>query len=223
MISRNRRWQGTIAGRDQPLTDRLKWGAMRMSPTDIADGTGAAYVYLVNGHGPRDNWTALFTPGERVRLRIVNASSMTTFNVRIPGLPMTIVQADGQNVRPVAVDEVQIGVAETYDAIVVPGDMAYTLVGEKRGSFRHGTRDARPARRHDGPRPAAADTTTGDDDRHGHGRDAPWRHGYDRPDARDRSDRRTECLRRARDRGHRRDACRADAGHGSPDDGDECR
>ncbi|MEG3158946.1 copper resistance system multicopper oxidase [Sphingomonas sp. LB2R24] len=121
---------GTLAGRDQPLKDRLKWGGMRMSPTDIADGTGAAYVYLVNGHGPRDNWTALFTPGERVRLRIINASSMTTFNVRIPGLPMTMVQADGQNVRPVAVDEFQIGVAETYDAIVTPGDLAYTLVGE---------------------------------------------------------------------------------------------
>lgn len=121
---------GTLSRRDQPLKERLKWGGMRMSPTDIADGTGAAYVYLVNGHGPRDNWTALFTPGERVRLRIINASSMTTFNVRIPGLPMTIVQADGQNVRPVAVDEFQIGVAETYDAIVVPGDMAYTLVGE---------------------------------------------------------------------------------------------
>ena len=121
---------GTLAHRDQPLQDRLKWGGMRMSPTDIADGTGAAYVYLVNGHGPRDNWTALFTPGERVRLRIINASSMTTFNVRIPGLAMTIVQADGQNVRPVAVDEFQIGVAETYDAIVVPGAMAYTFVGE---------------------------------------------------------------------------------------------
>ena len=121
---------GTLAGRDQRVGERLKWGGMRMSPTDIADGTGAAYVYLVNGHGPRDNWTALFTPGERVRLRIVNASSMTTFNVRIPGLTMTIVQADGQNVRPVTVDECQIGVAETYDAIVVPGDRAYTLVGE---------------------------------------------------------------------------------------------
>lgn len=121
---------GLLAGRDQPLKDRLAWGRMRMSPTDIADGTAAAYAYLVNGHGPRDNWTGLFTPGERVRLRIVNASAMTTFNVRIPGLPLSIVQADGQDVRPVGVDEFQIGVAETYDAIVVPGDAAYTLVGE---------------------------------------------------------------------------------------------
>ena len=122
---------GLIAGADQPLDERVDWGGMRMDPTDIADGTGATYTYLVNGHGPRDNWTALFTPGERVRLRIINASSMTTFNVRVPGLTLTIVQADGLNVRPVTVDEFQIGVAETYDAIVTPvEDRAYTLVGE---------------------------------------------------------------------------------------------
>lgn len=121
---------GLLAGRDQPLKERLDWGRMRMDPTDIADVTGAAYTYLVNGHGPADNWTALFTPGERVRLRIINASAMTTFNVRIPGLPMTLVQADGMNVRPVAVGEFQIGVAETYDVIVTPADRAYTLVSE---------------------------------------------------------------------------------------------
>ena len=122
---------GLLAGAGQTARERLDWGGMRMEPTDIADGTGATYTYLVNGHGPRDNWTALFRPGERVRLRIINASSMTTFNVRIPGLPLTIVQADGQDVRPVTVDEFQIGVAETYDAIVTPtGDHAYTLVGE---------------------------------------------------------------------------------------------
>jgi len=122
---------GLLAGRDQPLKDRIDWGRMRMDPTDISDTTGAAYTYLVNGHGPRDNWTALFTPGQRVRLRIINASSMTTFNVRIPGLKLSIVQADGQNVMPVEVDEFQIGVAETYDAIVIPrDDRAYTLVGE---------------------------------------------------------------------------------------------
>ncbi|HEX8445665.1 MAG TPA: multicopper oxidase domain-containing protein, partial [Sphingomonas sp.] len=91
----------------------------------------STYTYLVNGHGPRDNWTGLFTPGERVRLRIINGSAMTTFNVRIPGLTLTIVQADGMNVRPVTVDEFQIGVAETYDAIVTPAEpSAYTLVGE---------------------------------------------------------------------------------------------
>jgi CopA family copper-resistance protein len=122
---------GLLAGRDQPLKDRIAWGKMRMDPTDISDVNGSTYTFLVNGHGPEDNWTALFTPGERVRLRIINASSMTTFNVRIPGLTLTIVQADGQNVRPVAVDEFQIGVAETYDVIVSPiDDRAYTLVGE---------------------------------------------------------------------------------------------
>ncbi|MBS0478320.1 MAG: copper resistance system multicopper oxidase [Proteobacteria bacterium] len=122
---------GLLSGRDQKLKDRVMWGGMRMDPADVSDATGAAYTYLVNGHGPSDNWTALFKPGERVRLRVINASSMTTFNVRIPGLRLTIVQADGQNVMPVEVDEFQIGVAETYDVIVTPTeDKPFTLVGE---------------------------------------------------------------------------------------------
>jgi len=125
---------GLLADKDQRLKDRVDWGAMRMDPTDVSDATGAAYTYLVNGHGPFDNWTALFTPGQRVRLRFINASAMTTFNVRIPGLRLTIVQADGQNVMPIEVDEFQIGVAETYDAIVTPSeDKAFTLVGEAIG------------------------------------------------------------------------------------------
>ena len=118
---------GLLAGNDQSSAERREWGQMRMDPTDISDVTGSTYTYLVNGHGPRDNWTALFRPGERVRLRIINASAMTTFNVRIPGLALTVVQADGQNVRPVAVDEIQVAVAETYDVIVQPtDDRAYT-------------------------------------------------------------------------------------------------
>jgi len=122
---------GLLKGEDQPLAERLKWGRMRMDPTDVSDATGPAYTYLVNGHGPLDNWTALFRPGERVRLRVINASSMTTFNVRIPGLKLTVVQADGCNVRPIDVDEFQIGIAETYDVIVNPAeDRAYTLIGE---------------------------------------------------------------------------------------------
>src|SRR3546814_15248971 len=88
---------------------------MRIDPTAINDVTGSIYTYLVNGLGPADNWTGLFRPGERVRLRIINASAMTTFNVRIPGLAMTVVQADGLNVRPVTVGAFQIAVAETYD------------------------------------------------------------------------------------------------------------
>lgn len=122
---------GLLAGRDQSLGERLDWGRMRMDPTDVSDVTGATYTYLVNGHGPADNWTALFRPGERVRLRFVNASAMTIFNVRIPGLALTIVQADGQDVRPVTVDEFQITVAETFDVIVTPTeDRAYAIVGE---------------------------------------------------------------------------------------------
>jgi CopA family copper-resistance protein len=120
-----------LRGEGQSAKDRRDWGKMRMDPTDVSDVTGSTYSYLVNGHGPSDNWTALFTPGERVRLRVINASAMTTFNVRIPGLKLTIVQADGLNVRPVQVDEFQIAVAETYDVIVEPSDdRAYTLIGE---------------------------------------------------------------------------------------------
>jgi CopA family copper-resistance protein len=122
---------GLLAGKDQSLKERAEWGAMRMDPTDIADVNGSTYQFLVNGYGPRDNWTALFNPGERVRLRIINASAMTIFNVRIPGLRMTVVQADGLNVVPTEIDEFQIAVAETYDVIVTPvEERAYTLVAE---------------------------------------------------------------------------------------------
>jgi CopA family copper-resistance protein len=104
---------------------------MRMDPTDIADVTEAAYSFLINGHGPQENWTGLFRPGERVRLRIINAAAQTIFNVRIPGLAMTVVASDGQNVRPVRVEEFQIGNAETYDVIVEPSeDRAFTFVAE---------------------------------------------------------------------------------------------
>jgi CopA family copper-resistance protein len=121
---------GLLAGRDQTQKERLEWAKMRMDPADIADVTGSTYTFTVNGHGPFDNWTGLFTPGERVRLRIINAAAQTNFNVRIPDLPMTVVSADGQNVRPVTVDEFQIGVAETVDVIVTPGDRAYSFVSE---------------------------------------------------------------------------------------------
>ena len=121
---------GLLAGRDQTEQERREWARMRMDPADIADVTGSTYTYTVNGHGPFDNWTGLFGPGERVRLRIINASAQTNFNVRIPDLPMTVVQSDGQNVRPVTIDELQIGVAETFDVIVTPGDRAYSFVSE---------------------------------------------------------------------------------------------
>lgn len=111
---------GLLAGKDQSLSERLRWGAMRMDPTDLSDVTGSTYSFLVNGHGTAENWTGLFQPGERVRLRIINASAMTNFNVRLPGLPMTVVQCDGQNVQPVETDEFQIAIAETYDVIVQP-------------------------------------------------------------------------------------------------------
>ncbi|ALC16635.1 copper-resistance protein, CopA family [Desulfuromonas soudanensis] len=129
------------------VKERLAWGNMRMSPTDIADITGYTYTYLVNGLAPGDNWTGLFAPGERVRLRLINAATMSYFNVRIPGLPMTVVQADGQDVQPVETDELQIAVAETFDVIVHPReDRAYTLFAEAmdRSGFGRGTLAPRP-------------------------------------------------------------------------------
>ena len=111
------------------INDRLAWGEMRMDATDLADVTG--YRFLVNGKGPRDNWTAVHNPGERVRLRIINGSAMSIFDVRIPGLPMTVVTADGQNVVPVKVDEFRFGVGETYDVIVMPTeDKPFTFFAE---------------------------------------------------------------------------------------------
>lgn len=118
-------------GLDATLANRMMWGAMRMNPTDIADVTGATYTYLLNGQSPAENWTGLFQPGERIRLRIVNAAAMSIFNLRIPGLPMTVVQADGLDVQPVVTDEFQIGVAETFDVVVQPqANEAYTLFAE---------------------------------------------------------------------------------------------
>ncbi|ABC64968.1 copper resistance system multicopper oxidase [Erythrobacter litoralis] len=110
--------------------ERRMWGAMRMNPRDIADVSAPAYTYLVNGHGPADDLEYLFNPGEKVRLRIINGSAMTFFNMRIPGVPMTVIQADGQDVEDVEVDELQIGVAETYDVVVTPPAGSHALVAE---------------------------------------------------------------------------------------------
>jgi CopA family copper-resistance protein len=118
-------------GLSATLKDRLMWGQMRMSPTDIMDVTGSTYTFLINGQAPAANWTGLFNPGERVRLRFINGSSMSTFDVRIPGLAMTVVQADGSDVVPVEIDEFRIGVAETYDVIVSPAnEAAYTIFAQ---------------------------------------------------------------------------------------------
>jgi FtsP/CotA-like multicopper oxidase with cupredoxin domain len=127
--------------------DRRMWGRMRMTPTDIADVSGTTYTYLMNGRDPAANWTALFHPGERVRLRFINGSAMSFFNVRIPELEMLVVQADGQNIAPLEVDEFQIGVAETYDVIVnTTADRAYTIFAEAmdRSGFACGTLAPRP-------------------------------------------------------------------------------
>lgn len=124
------------------LADRLAWSKMRMAATDIADVSGVIYTYTLNGHAPDMNWSGLFRPGERVRLRFINGSAMTFFDVRIPGLEMLVVQADGNDIEPVPVDEFRIGVAETYDVIVQPkNERAYAIFAqsEDRTGYARGT------------------------------------------------------------------------------------
>ncbi|HEY3659427.1 MAG TPA: copper resistance system multicopper oxidase [Steroidobacteraceae bacterium] len=133
-------WKPTIA-------DRRRWGQMRMDPTDLADVSGYAYTYLLNGTTPAGNWTGLFRRGERIRLRFINGSSMTFFDVRIPGLKLTVVAADGQDVEPVTVDEFRIGTAEVCDVIVEPkDDRAYTIFAQSldRSGYARGTLAPQP-------------------------------------------------------------------------------
>jgi CopA family copper-resistance protein len=128
------------------LADRRMWGEMRMNPTDIADVSGRTYTYLMNGAPPAANWTGLFKAGERVRLRFINGSAMSYFDVRIPGLKMTVVAADGQYVHPVTVDEFRIATAETFDVIVEPsGQDAFTIFAQSndRTGYAAGTLAAR--------------------------------------------------------------------------------
>ncbi|PAU57359.1 copper resistance system multicopper oxidase [Pseudomonas sp. PICF141] len=127
-------WGSTVA-------DRKMWAEMKMNPTDLADVSGATYTYLMNGQAPDMNWTGVFRPGEKLRLRFINGSSMTYFDVRIPGLKMTVVAADGQHVKPVSVDEFRIAVAETFDVIVEPTQDTYTLFAQSmdRSGYARGT------------------------------------------------------------------------------------
>ena len=130
-FNRNRNTLLGREGRGMRAADRAMFAQMRMDPADIADVTGSTFAYLVNGHGPSEPWTGLFRAGERVRLRIINGSGQTIFNVRIPGLALTIVAADGQYVRAVEVDEFQIGNGETYDVIVRPvEERAFSVIAE---------------------------------------------------------------------------------------------
>lgn len=127
-------WKGAVAMRQM-------WNDMRMSPTDLADISAHTYTYLMNGRSPVMNWTGLFKAGEQVRLRLINSSAMTFFDVRIPGLKMTVIQADGQVVEPVSVDEIRLGVAETYDVLVTPTEDAYSIFAQSmdRTGFAVGT------------------------------------------------------------------------------------
>ncbi|KQZ74792.1 copper resistance protein CopA [Rhodanobacter sp. Root561] len=129
-------------GLSRALSMRRMWNEMRMNPTDLGDVSGYTYTYLMNGAAPAQNWTGLFRPGEKLRLRFINGSASTFFDVRIPGLKMTVIAADGQDVEPVPVDEFRIAVAETYDVIVEPREeRAYTVFAQSidRGGYARGT------------------------------------------------------------------------------------
>jgi len=118
-------------GLENTWNDRKMWNQMRMSQRDLSDVTGYTYTYLTNGITPDKGWVGLFNKGEKIRLRFINGSAMTFFDVRIPGLRMTVISADGQNIDPVSVDEFRLGVAETYDVIVEPkDDTAYTIFAQ---------------------------------------------------------------------------------------------
>lgn len=152
------------------LSDRGMWGRMRMTPTDISDINAHTYTYLMNGTAPAGNWTGLFRSGEKVLLRFINGASMTYFDVRIPGLKMTVVAADGQYIHPVSIDELRIAPAETYDVLVEPtGQDAFTIFCQDMGrtgfavgtlAVRHGLQAPIPAR---DPRPLLTMSDMGHD------------------------------------------------------------
>jgi CopA family copper-resistance protein len=157
-------------GLSQTIDDRLMWGQMRMNPTDLADVSGHTYTYLMNGVSPAANWTALFKPGERIRLRFINGSAMSYFDVRIPGLKMTVVAADGQHTHPVTVDEFRIATAETFDVIVEPsGQDAFTIFAQAmdRTGYAAGTLAVRDGLRAPVPLPDPRALLTMDDMGHG--------------------------------------------------------
>ena len=165
----------------ETVSNRWAWAKMNMTPTDLADVSGATYTYLLNGQAPDGNWTGLFEPGERVRLRLINGSAMTYFDFRIPGLKLTVVAVDGQNVEPVEVDELRLAVAETVDLIVTPDGSrdAYTLFAQSmdRSGFARGTLAVRHGLSAPVPEPDARAVLSMDDMGHGaHGTGNGERH-----------------------------------------------
>jgi CopA family copper-resistance protein len=171
-------------GMGAALDQRAMWNQMRMNPTDLADVSGATLTYLMNGTTPAGNWTGQFRPGERVRLRFINGAANTFYDVRIPGLKLTVVQADGIDVEPVTVDEFRFGPGETYDVLVSPRDDAYTVFAQSmdRTGYARGTLAVRtglsakvPAM--DAPQPLSMADMMGDMGGMDHGSMAGMNHG----------------------------------------------
>ncbi|MFC4348316.1 copper resistance system multicopper oxidase [Kordiimonas lipolytica] len=141
-------------GLSKALSKRSIWNKTRMSPTDFSDISAATYTYLMNGHSPNGNWTGTAKKGERIRLRFIGAGTATYFDVRIPGLKLTVVSTDGQRIFPVVVDEFRIGAGETYDVIVtIPDDNAYTIFAQSmdRSGYARGTLSPKPGLEADVP------------------------------------------------------------------------
>ncbi len=162
------------------LSERAMWGRMRMTPTDLSDINAHTYTYLMNGTPPAGNWTGLFRSGEKVLLRLINGAAMTYFDVRIPGLKMTVVAVDGQYVHPVSVDELRIAAAETFDVIVEPsGQDAYTLFAQDMGrtGYACGTLATQPGLRASVPNPDPRPLLTMYDMAHGNGSHGGGSHG----------------------------------------------
>ena len=174
-------WRETVG-------NRWAWAKMKMTPTDLADISGETYTYLLNGQAPDGNWTGVFEPGERVRLRLINGSAMSYFDFRIPGLKLTVVAVDGQNVEPVEVDELRLAVAETVDVVVTPDGSqdAYTLFAQSmdRSGFARGTLALRQGLSAPVPEPDARPELSMEDmghgDHSGHGAGSPQPHAMGR-------------------------------------------
>ncbi len=192
----NKRTHGTVVGeiRERGMAatwrDRAMWNEMRMSSRDLSDVTGMTYTFLTNGRPPAEGWTGLFQSGEKIRLRFINGSAMSFFDVRIPDLKMTVVAADGQDIEPLSVDEIRLGTAETYDVIVQPsGDRAYTIFAQDmaRTGFARGTLTPDPALTAGIPALDPMADLSHDDmgmahgGGHGGGHDGHHRHAHHRP------------------------------------------
>lgn len=98
------------------------------------DGGDVTYpYYLVNGRIPAAATTFTAKPGQRIRIRIINAAADTAFRVALAGHRMTVTHTDGFPVAPTDVDALLLGMGERYDVTVTAGDGVFPLVASAEG------------------------------------------------------------------------------------------